>query len=434
MRGAIGVEYRKLARDSPMTLGGGDRPMVVGSPWEIGNLEAFGPLQGVTVVDIGTMIAGPFTATLMADFGATVIKIEHPIHGDPLRSWPPFRDGEPLWWKVIARNKQLLSLDLSHPHGQEILKRLVKQADVVIENFRPGTLERWNLSPRILLELNPRLVIGRISGYGQTGPHSHRPGYGTIAEAFSGLPSFTGFPDKPPTLSAFPLADYLASLSCLFGVLMALRRAEQTGAGQVVDASLYESVFRLFEPQVIGYDQIGLVKRRRGNRMDEDSPRNAYSTSDAQWIVISAGSQRVFERLARAIGRPDLTNDPRFGSNPARVDHGDELDEIIARWISERPLAEVMRVFEANDVVAGPISNIEQAFRDPHYAARGNIVSVLDPRLGTVRMQGIVPHLSESPGSVRHVGGRLGENTDAILRRVGLDAEVIEDLRRDRVV
>ena len=391
------------------------------------------PLRGLGVLDIGTMIAGPFAATLMADFGADVIKVEHPTQGDPLRGWPPIKNGQSLWWKVIARNKQLLSLNLSHREGQAILRELAREADVLIENFRPKTLERWDLGPEVLHSVNPRLVVARVSGYGQSGPYSRRPGYATIAEAYSGIPSFTGFSDKPPTLSAFPLGDYVAALFAFSGIMMALREAEATGCGQVVDTSLYEPLFRLVESQVVGYDQLGLVKTRRGNRMDEDSPRNAYATSDGEWVVISTGSNRTFDRLARAIGRPELAQDPRFIDNPARVVNGDELDAIIAEWIQARELHEVLATFEEHDVVAGVVYDIRRIFEDPHYAARENIITIRDEDFGALRMQGVVPLLSRTPGQVRHTGRSIGHDSEEILRRLGLSEAQIAALRRERV-
>ena len=310
------------------------------------------PLQGLRVIDAGTMIAGPLAGCLLADFGADVIKIEHPRYGDPMRQWAPIKNEVSLWWKVTARNKRLITLDLGHPRGQDIFRQLVGQADILIENFRPGTMEKWGLGYEVLSQINPQLVMVRVSGYGQGGPYRDRPGYGTIAEAITGVPSFTGFPDKPPTLSAWPLADSVAAVFAALGAMFAIHyRDVHKGEGQVVDVSLYEPLFRLVESQVIGFDQLGIVKQRMGNRMAEDSPRNTYETADGEWIAISASSQRTFERLARAIGRPELVDDPRFKDNPSRVDHADELDEVLSAWFSPRSFAEAMTILEEHDVV-----------------------------------------------------------------------------------
>jgi crotonobetainyl-CoA:carnitine CoA-transferase CaiB-like acyl-CoA transferase len=373
-------------------------------------------LNGLRVLDAGTMIAGPFGGTLLADYGADVIKIEKPDRGDPMREWSPMKDGQSLWWKVTGRNKRLVTLNLAKPCGRDVFLQLVSEADAVIENYRPGTFARWGLSYAELAAVNPRIVLVHVSGFGQTGPYSERPGYGTVAEGISGIPSFTGFPDKPPTLSAFPLADCLAGVFATVGLLSAIyeRDIAGTGVGQEVDVSLYEPVFRLAESQVIGYDQLGLVKQRRGNRFEEDSPRNAYETADQEWIAISASSDRTFVRLAAAIGRPELAADPRFKDNASRIANDTELDEIVGDWIRARPADEVLKTFEEADVVAGRIYTVKDIFQDPHYEARSDIVDVPDPDFGSVKMPAVVPKFSRSDCEVRWPGGRLGEHNQEV--------------------
>jgi crotonobetainyl-CoA:carnitine CoA-transferase CaiB-like acyl-CoA transferase len=396
-----------------------------------------GVLSGLRVIDAGTMIGGPFAGTLAADYGADVIKIEQPGVGDPIREWSPLKDGVSLWWKVTARNKRLVTLDLRKERGRELFLRLVESADAVIENYRPGTFERFGLSYEELSSANPRIILVRVSGYGQTGPYAHRPGYGTVAEAMTGLPSFTGFPDKPPTLSAFPLADTIAASFALAGLLSAVyeRDVAGSGRGQEVDVSLYEPVFRLAESQVIGYSELGIVKRRRGNRIEEDSPRNAYETADGGYIAISASSDRTFARLAEAIGQPELADDPRFRTNASRIANDAELDGIVAGWMRGRTAAGAMAALEAADVVAGKIYDVEDIFADPHYAARGNIVDVPDLDFGSVKMPGVVPRFSRSETAVRFAGGRLGQHNDEVYGGLlGLSADELELLQAEGVI
>jgi succinyl-CoA--D-citramalate CoA-transferase len=398
-------------------------------------IEHPGPLSGLRVLDIGTMIAGPFAATLLADYGADVIKIEKPGVGDPMREWTPIKDGRSLWWKVAARNKRLITLDLAKPEGKSIFLAMSSVADLVVENFRPGTLERWGIGPAVLWEDNPGLVIVRVSGYGQTGPYRERPGYGTAADALSGIPSFTGFPDRPPTLPAFPLADTLAGTFGALGAMAALYERRTSGRGDEVDVSLFEPLFRLAESQVVAYDQLGLVKQRAGNRLEEDSPRNAYGTSDGRWIALSASSDRTFARLASAIGRADLVQDPRFTANATRVANADELDSIISEWIEKRTAAEVLDSFDRGDVVASPVYDIRDIFDDPHYAARGAIATVPDEEFGALKMPAVVPRFVRRPGEVRWAGRAEGQDTDAVLREiVGLSDNELDRLRANVVI
>jgi succinyl-CoA---D-citramalate CoA-transferase len=395
-------------------------------------------LDGLRVIDAGTMIAGPFGGTMLADLGADVIKIEKPHAGDPMRGWSPIKDGRSLWWKVTGRNKRLITLDLSVPRGRELFLRLVEKADAVIENFRPGTFERWGLGYAALAEVNPRLILVRISGYGQTGPYAGRPGYGTVAEGISGIPSFTGFPDHPPTLSAFPLADALAAVFGVTGLLSAIyeRDVSGSGLGQEIDVSLYEPLFRLAESQVIGYDQLGLVKGRRGNRLEEDSPRNAYETgTQGEWITISASSDRTFARLATAIGRPELAGDPAYRDNVSRIANSAALDEIIAGWIRERPTEDALRVFTDFDVVAGKIYTVRDIFDDVHYRARQDIIEVPDRDFGRLKMPGVFPRFSRGAGKVRWAGGDLGAHNAEVFKGVlGLTDEQLAAAQDDGVI
>lgn len=373
-----------------------------------------GALDGLRVIDAGNMIAGPMAATLLADHGADVVKIEHPSLHDPLRDWEPKKDGCSLWWKAMNRNKRFITLDLSKPDGQAIFERLVHRADVIIENFRPGTFERWGCGPDVIEMWNPRAVLVRVSGFGQTGPMAAQPGYGTIAEAMSGIPSFTGFPDGPPVLPAFPMADAVTSSFAALAAMMALNERARSGRGQVADIALYESLFRLVDAQVIGFDQLGIVKDRRGNRLAEDAPRNAYETADGQWLALSASSNRTFERLALAIGQPELASDPLFASSSQRVAHVEALDAILSDWFGQRDAAAALSLLEEHDVVVGPVLDISEIFEHPQYKARGNIVRVEDERFGSLAMQGPVPSFSRSTAELHTTGGEPGQDNGSV--------------------
>lgn len=397
-----------------------------------------GPLRGLRVIDAGQMIAAPLCCTLLADFGADVIKIEHPVHGDAMRTRPPEKEGKSLWWKVIARNKRTITLDLSKPEGQELLKRLADTADILVENYRPGTFERWGLGYETLSARNPGLVFVRVSGYGQTGPYAARGGYGTVAEAFTGLPSFTGFPDGPPTLtSSFAMADSVAANFAAMAAMFAIYERDQggSGKGQVVDVSLYEPLFRLIEFQVIAYDQTGLVRTRIGNRSTTDSPRNAYETKDGRYITISASTQKSFDRLVVTMGMPELATDERFTDGLRRQRNADALDVIMAGWFRRYDCAEALRILEAGEVVTGPILTIADIFNDPHYAARETIVPVPDIDFGRVRMQNATPRLTRTPGRVRHAGRELGADNEAIYcGELGLSPDELARLKTKSVI
>ena len=394
-----------------------------------------GALADVKVLELGSMLAGPFIGTLLADFGAEVIKVEKPGTPDPLRDWPPHKDGVPLWWKSMARNKRLVTLDLARAEARELASRLIERSDIVIENFRPGTLERWGLGPDALSARCPRTIWVRVSGYGQTGPYRTRGGYATIAEGFSGLASFTGFPETGPMVSAFPLGDYVAGVFGAFGALMALHHRGRAGRGQVVDVSLFEPLFRILEAVTLRFDQTGEKKPRLGNQMEEDVPRNVYAAADGGHIAVSCGSQKIFENLLEALGVPELKGDPRFATMALRATHRAVIDGVVRTWMASQGTEAALARLEAHGVVAGRIFDIEDVFRDPHYAARQAIVTILDAQLGPVRMPAPVPKLSTTPGTIRWTGKPPGEDNEFVYRTVlGLEAEALDRLRQARVI
>jgi len=394
-----------------------------------------GPLTELVVLDLSTIVAGGITTSMLADFGAHVIKVEHPVGGDPLRSWGPFVGSQSIWWKVLSRNKKSVTLNLSKPRGQEILLKLALQSDILVENFRPGTLERWGLAPDRLCAQNARLIVLRISGFGQTGPYKHRPGFGAVAEAMSGFAAITGFPDSPPLLPPIPLADEIAGLMGATAVLMAVHHRHRFGIGQVIDVSLFEPLFRLLIPHVAQYHSLGIEPGRIGNRLPDAAPRNLYRTCDNAWIAVSATSQRVFARLAEAIGREDLTSDPRFRDNAARVENREALDLILASWIGNRTEASVLdRLGEAGAVV-GPVYDFRRIFGDPQYAAREDIIAISDGEAGEMRMVGVVPKLSRTPGAIVHAGPALGaDNPEIYGGWLGLDDDVQSALRKEGII
>lgn len=396
---------------------------------------ATGPLTGLTVVDLSTIISGGTATSMLADLGALVIKVEHPKGGDPLRSWGPFVSGQSVWWKVVSRNKKSVTLNLSQPRGQQLLFDLAQHADVLVENFRPGTLERWGLAPAALLARNAALVILRISGFGQTGPYRHRSGFGTVAEAMSGFVTLNGFPESPPLLPPMPLADEIAGLTGALSVVAAVHHRAASGRGQVIDVSLYEPLFRLLVPYVTQYSALGLLAERTGNSFSDAAPRNLYRSGDGTWIALSATSQRVFERLAAAIGRPDMLEDDRFKDNTARIQHREALDAIISAWMGARGQEEILDRLEESGAVAGPVYDVPRILNDPQYAARQDVIAVQDPDLGEIRMVGVVPKFSKTPGAVTHAGPRLGEHNHEILCRwLGLDDAALQRLAEEGVV
>jgi crotonobetainyl-CoA:carnitine CoA-transferase CaiB-like acyl-CoA transferase len=394
------------------------------------------PLAGLRVLDVATVIGGPGVATRLGDFGADVIKVEDPGVGDTTRAFGWRVGGVALWWKLIGRNKRPITLKLSHPKGRDLLLRLVEGADVLVESFRPGTLERWDLGPERLLERNPRLVVVRISGFGQTGPYAHRPGFGTLAEAMSGYSHISGDPDGPPLLPPVALADEVAALLGAFATMVALyHRDRNDGPGQVIDLALFEGLFGITGPVAMAFDRLGLVTGRHGNRLPYVAPRNTYRTVDDRWIALSGTSQSIADRILRAIGRGDLASDPRFATNEARVEHVDQLDEVIGEWVGRHTLQEAMAAFEAHEAAAAPIYDIRQIFADLQYRSRGTLVRVPDDQLGDVVLPEVQPRLSVTPGAVRHAGLPLGAaNAEVLGGELGLSEDEIDTLRREGVI
>jgi crotonobetainyl-CoA:carnitine CoA-transferase CaiB-like acyl-CoA transferase len=390
-----------------------------------------GPLQGIRVLDISTVYAAPITAMLLGDFGADVIKIEHP-RGDPARSHGANKDGHGLWWKVISRNKRCVTLNLGAREGQQILRDLIVDADVLVENFRPGVLEKWGLGPEHLHSVNPRLIVLRVTGFGQTGPYARRRAFGTLAEAMSGFAHQTGEEDGPPTLPPFGLADGVAGISGAFAVMTALYHRDRRGGaelGQVIDLSLLEPLVGILGPGPTAYDQLGTVAGRHGNRSPNNAPRNAYLTRDDRWVAISASATSVAERVMRLVGRPDIVEQPWFDSAGERSRHGDLLDDAVAKWIAERPLSEVSEQFQRVGAALAPIYDVEQLMNDPQVVARETITTVDDEDLGPMKMQNVHFRMLGTPGSIRFAGRRLGQDNEQFYREsLGITSEDIAAL------
>ena len=392
------------------------------------------PLAGIRVVETATLFAAPFAGMLLGDYGAEVIKLEHPARPDPARGHGPSKDGVGLWFKTLARNKRLATLDLSRPAGAELFLRLIRDADVVLENFRPGTLERWGLGWEELSAANPRLVLARVTGFGQSGPYAARPGFGTLAEAMSGFAALNGEPDGPPLLPPLALADGVAGLATAFAVLAALRARETTGRGQVVDTSLVEPLLALLGPQVTAYALLGELEPRTGNRSSHNAPRNVYRTADGAWVAVSASATSVAERVVRLVGRPDLADEPWFATGHGRAAHVDEVDEAVASWIAARSRDEVLDAFERAEAAIAPIYDARDLMADPHLAAIGAFRTVEDAELGPLVMTDLVSRLSETPGGIEHPGGAHGQDTDAVFGALGVGSDELARLRQDGVV
>jgi len=394
------------------------------------------PLKGVRVIDAGNMVAAPFATVLLADFGAEVIKIEHPKYGDGQRKLEPIMDGIPLWWKSVARNKRCVTLDLGKPEGADIFKRLAKGADVIVENYRPGTFEKWGIGYDALRAIDPRIIMLRISGFGQTGPYKSRAGFGRVAEAMSGLTNLIGEPDGPPMSPGYPLGDLIAGIFGSLSVMMALyHRDLRGGEGQVIDLALYEAVFRFLDFDPIQYDQMKIVHKRTGNRVAYVAPSSMFKTKDGKYLTLAASTQNVWLRLAEAIGRKDMTTDPKFIDNPARVENSVECNGIVGAWIEQHTRDQVIEHFDKHGVAYSAVFDMEDAFRDLQYRARAAMVRVPDPDLGEAIVQNVVPKFSATPGSVDFLGRKLGEDNEEILcGELGIAKEKLAELKAAGVI
>ncbi len=404
---------------------------------------ASGPLKGLKVLDLSIIVAGGTATSLMADFGAEVVKVERPGSGDPLRNWGPFANGVSLWWKVHSRNKKSITLNLAEKEGQNLLKDLAKQADLLVEGFRPGAMEKWGLGPDDLQKINPGLIMVRFSGFGQTGPYKDRPGFGTIAECMSGFVGMTGFSDSPPVLPPIPLADELAGVFGAMSGMMALyhrdaggtRDAGSTGdagvnkKGQVIDVSLFEPLFRMCIPHVTMFDMLGINRERVGNDFPDAAPRSLYQTKEQSWLGLSATSQNTFEGLARSMDLPDLLTNPDFKDNASRLENRDALNDVLNDWLGKKTTPEVMEQLIPAGGVVGPVYDAAKIAEDPHYLAREDIIEVDDPQLGNTKMVGVVPKFSATPGAVEHAGPTLGEHNSHIYGSwLGLEEAQLNDL------
>ena len=394
-----------------------------------------GALSDLRVVEMGQLLAGPFCGQLLADFGADVIKIEPPGQGDPMREWGREKaGGRSLWWPVVARGKRSVTLNLREPAGQEIARRLIAEADVLVENFRPGTLEKWGLAPAELMAADPSLIDVRVSGYGQTGPYAARPGYGAIGEAMGGLRAVIGEPDRPPARAGISIGDTLAATFACIGTLVALHARERSGRGQLVDSALYEAVLGVMESLIPEFTIAGYVRPRTGSILPNVAPANAYPTTDGEHLI-SGNQDTVWRRLAEAMGRPELGDDERFATHNARGQHQGELDALISAWTATLTSEQLEAVLNEHDVPNGKIYTAPDMLSDAHFAAREAIVTMVHPLLGDFPMQNVVPKLSDTPGEVRWVGPELGEHTDEVLAEVlGIDGDELAALRSDDVI
>lgn len=431
-RNEIVVFGRRGPGNARMAPCGGDKS--VEFPPAMSQSRSF-PLQGVKVIELGTLIAGPFCARILAEFGAEVIKIEPPDGGDPLRKWRKLHQGTSLWWYAQARNKKSVTLNLKHPEAQEIVRKLARNADVVVENFRPGAMEKWGLGWEQLSKINPGLVMVRLSGFGQTGPYRDRPGFGAIGESMGGMRYVTGYPDRPPVRVGVSIGDSIAALHGVIGALMALHHRNLNGGrGQYVDVALYEAVFNMMESVLPEYGMFGFVRERSGASLPGIVPSNTYVTRDHKYVVIGANADSIFKRMMSAIGRPDLANDPALAHNDGRVARTGEIEKVIGDWVAAHDLDHVLEVLEKADVPSGKIYDIADIARDPHYAARAMIQQFTLKDGKTLKLPGIVPKLSETPGDTRWVGPELGEHTAEVLAALGYSEAQQEELKRRGII
>ncbi|MGE5134268.1 MAG: CaiB/BaiF CoA transferase family protein [Gemmatimonadota bacterium] len=393
------------------------------------------PLEGLRVIDASTILAGPLCCQLLGDYGADVIKVEHPVGGDSMRGHGWQKDGTPLWWKEISRNKRVIGLDLGTADGAEVLRRLAATADVLVENFRPGTLEKWGLGPQELHERNPGLVLLRLTGFGQDGPYARRPGFGTLAEAMSGFAHLTGEPAGPPTLPAFGLADSICGIAASSAVMMALwHRDVHGGGGQVIDISILEPIMTAVGPGPTVYDQLGIAETRHGNRSTNNAPRNTYRTSDGSWVAVSTSAQRIAERVLTLVGHPEVISEPWFASGRGRVAHADLLDRLVGDWIAARTRAEVLAAFEEVGAAIAPVYSARDITEDPHIMQTGMLTEVNDPDLGPMLMHNIMWRMSATPGRIRFTGRAPGADTETVLTGLGYDAAELARLRDQGVI
>jgi crotonobetainyl-CoA:carnitine CoA-transferase CaiB-like acyl-CoA transferase len=394
------------------------------------------PLDGLRVIDASTILAGPLCCQLLGDFGADVIKIEHPQAGDGMRGHGKQKDGVSLWWKEISRNKRTVGLDLSKPEGAEVFLQMVKNADVVVENFRPGTLERWGIGPDVLDALNPNLVLLRLTGFGQTGPYAKRPGFGTLAEAMSGFAFMTGSADGPPTLPSFGLADSICGIAASSAVLMALRHRDvMGGGGQVIDMSILEPIMTVMGPAPTVYQQLGEIQMRQGNRSSNNAPRNTYLTKDGSWVAVSASAQQIANRIMRLVGHAELVDEPWFASGRGRYEHVDVIDQYVSDWIAARSRDEVVEAFTQAEAAIAPIYDARDIVEDPHIRETEMLLEVPDDDLGPLLMHNVMWRMSETPGRIRHTGRALGADTNSVLEdELGMSAGEIKRLRDAGVV
>ena len=405
------------------------------------NRDATGPLRGLRVLELGVILAGPFVGRMLADFGAEVIKVESPDHGDPMRDWGSVRAEGPngsraLWWPFLARNKKVITLDLRQPEGQDLALKLLVECDVLVENFKPGTLERWGLGPDALQKHNPRLIIARISGYGQHGPYAHRPGYASAGEAAGGLRYLNGFPDQPPPRMGLSIGDSLAGMFALHGILLALyERDVHSGKGQVVDVGITDACLAVSESVTTEYAKLGTIRQPQGVRLSHVVPSNLYTSRDGRRVVIAANSDSLWSRLCAVMHRPDLAQDDRYATDAGRRAHADELDQEIMIWAGSIDFAELAEVLDTGGVVFGPVNNAEDLVNDPHFRSNGSLIAMHDPELGDLVGPGIIPRLSATPGAVHHTGRwTLGHDNAEVFDALGISAEQQLALRERRVI